>query len=422
MTLIWLLAVLGAATLLVWLRGLVAPVARDRRPAHVEGTLPSSSDDVLDVLAAYLNVPVSTDNAVTPLRNGDRIFPAMLEAIGAARTHVHLLTFIYWDGDIGRRFAAALAGAARRGVDVRVLLDAYGSRKLPRSFVDRLQADGVHVAWFHPLGVFDARRVTNRTHRKVLVADGTVGFTGGVGIADPWRGDAQGEDEWRDDHFLVRGPVVRALQSAFLEDWLSATGEVLTGAGLLPAHAPAGSARAVALATSPRARWSPIAFCYWWLLRTARSQVDIATPYFVPDEELMEALLAAAHRGVRIRLLLPGSHNDSALVRWASFPFYPRLLAGGIALYEFEPTMMHSKTMTCDGQLAVIGSANFDNRSLMLNDEIALVAEDADLVAALTTSFDADLERSRRIEGAAARLPVVRRAVGRVLLVLRSLL
>lgn len=421
MILIYLLASIGLLWVLTKLYRALVPAPDDRPPAALEGSPFRSTSDVLTVLGSHLNAPVCEGNRVVLLENGDEIFPSMLEAISSARSSVHLLTYIYWTGAIAERFASALAEASARGVTVRLLLDAYGARLMRDPLIERLEGAGVEIAWFHPLLSFDLQRLNNRTHRKVLVVDGRVAFTGGVGIAEEWTGHAQDAEHWRDDHFRLEGPVVAALQGAFAEEWLSATGHALMGAELYPPPVPVGEARCLPLLTSPRARWSPVAYCYWWALRTAREQVDIATPYFVPDEDLLQTILETARRGVRVRLLLPNDHNDSIAVRWASRACYPDLIENGVELYEFIPTMMHTKTLCSDGRWCFLGSANFDNRSFALNDEVTVMVDDPGLAADLTRSFEADLTRSQRIHASTYRsIGWTQRALSHAALLLRA--
>lgn len=372
-----------------------APEPADKLPSVVTAT--AEDFDLPATLAAHLGVSVTEGNQVTLLLNGNEIFPPMLAAIEAAEESVNFLTYVYWTGEIANDFAEALATAATRGVEVRVLLDAYGAHKVGSELIDAMEAAGCTIAWYHPFNAYNVRRINNRTHRKVLVVDGSIAFTGGVGIASEWMGDAEGPDEWRDNHFAVLGPIVTYLQGAFSENWLEATGEVLGGARFFPPSEAVGPTRAIPLLASPRRDMSPIAFSYWIAMHHAVERVDIATPYFVPDESLLDAMAATARRGVRVRLMVPGPYNDSNLVRWASLSRYPALLEAGVEIYEFQPTMLHTKSLMVDDRWSVIGSANFDNRSFELNDEIQVFVEDATLNRQLTHSFEQDLARSERV-------------------------
>lgn len=397
--LLYSLAVLGGLVAAWLLYAWAVPEPADLLPEELLISLEETGPEgVLEATAAALGAPVLHGNRIEPYENGVEIFPPMLEAIRGAERTVHFLTYVYWTGDVARAFADALSDAARRGVTVRVLLDAYGASEMADRWEEQLRGAGAEVAWFHPLSWYHLRRLNNRTHRKVLVVDGRIGFTGGVGIAEEWEGDARGPSEWRDDHFRVEGPAVRALQGAFVDNWRDATGQVLADEALYPDLPRQGEATVVPLITSPRGDVSPIALLYWIALNVARTRVDIVTPYFLPDDAVVEAMVDAAERGVSVRLLVPGERNDSRLVRAASLLRYEALLEGGVQLYEFQPTMLHVKAILVDDAWAVIGSANFDNRSFELNDEIVLLVADTTLVRRLEQGLRRDLERSIAVE------------------------
>jgi cardiolipin synthase len=321
----------------------------------------------------------------------------MLKAIEDAQHSIDFVTFVYWRGDIARRFADALAAQAADGVRVRVLLDALGSKKMRDVLVERMQQSGVEVRRFRPLSWWRWWRNDKRTHRKVLVCDDHVAFTGGVGIADEWTGDAEDADHWRDDHFRLDGPVVRYLQGSFAENWRQATGEVLTGDDVFPDIEPAGEARMSVINTGPVGATSEIGFSYWLMFHGARERINVATPYFVPDPDLELGLEAAARRGLDVRLLVPNDYQDSRLVRYAGQTWYRALLEAGVRVYEYQPTMMHVKAVSVDREWAIVGSANFDSRSFEINFEIAVAVFDAPFVATLDASFEEDLRRAREI-------------------------
>lgn len=382
----------------------VVPEPADQLPERYVAD-ESADFGLLETFALQINAPITTGNRVTVLENGDEIFPAMLGAIRSARRSVDLLTYVYWSGAIALEFADALAEADERDVEVRVLLDAYGAAKMPEEVKARLQDSGVTVAWFHPIRWYNLNRLNHRTHRKVMVVDDSVAFTGGVGIAQEWTGDARSPDEWRDDHFLVEGTIVRHLAGAFAENWRDATGEVLAegvsfarGAATGMDSDSTGTARIVPVVTAPRGDMSPIALLYWMALARARESVDIVTPYFVPDGAVLDALSAAARRGVRVRLLIPGPHNDSWLVKVSSQTRLGGLLDAGVDVYAYQPTMLHQKTVVVDGRWSVIGSPNFDNRSFELNDEIALLVDHEPLAEALGAGLERDIGRSLRVD------------------------
>ena len=417
------LAFLGAAAVGRATYARVVPDRGAHSPRWLTTPDHAAGDELLDCLAAHLDAAVLEGNRIELLENGVEIFPAMLEAIEQAEESVNFLTYVYWTGDIAKRVAGALTRAARRGVRVRVLLDAYGAQKMNRRLVQFMEEAGVSVAWFHPLRWYRLRQVNNRTHRKVLVVDGRVGFTGGVGIAEEWEGDARDPSEWRDDHFRIDGPVVRHLQGAFAEDWREATGEVLLGRSNFRPIRPVGPARVMPLVTSPGGRPSPVSFLYWLALQVASERVDISTPYFLPDDDLIESMGPAVERGVRVRLLVPSGHNDAAALRLASLARYRALLDAGVELYEYERTMLHTKTVSIDGRWSIIGSANFDKRSFELNNEVLLVVDDGSFARCLDESFEGDLAQSRRIALDDVReRPLPQRTASRLALLLRPYL
>jgi cardiolipin synthase A/B len=395
--LLYPLAGFGAAALLYMVYALVSAEPTDVLPRELSGDVVPQNFDLGTTLAANIDAPLVDGNRVELLENGVEIFPPMLEAIRGARQSVNLLTYVYWQGDIARRFAREMAAACRRGVEGRVLLDAIGAAKMDEALIEEMRVAGCQVAHFHPPRWNELRRMNRRTHRKVLVVDGKKGFTGGVGIAEEWTGNAGDEGHWRDDHFLVEGPVVRYLQGAFGENWRQATGEVLAEERFYPAIEPAGAARVVPVLGEPGGTVSDIAFVYWLSLRRARESVWIATPYYAPDPDLQEAIEATARRGVEVVLIVPNELNDSRLVRWASRTHYRSLLDAGVRIFEYEPTMFHVKAVTVDDDWAIIGSANFDNRSFELNYEVTVAVEDPALVGSLQESMRADLRESREV-------------------------
>ena len=391
------LAILGALSVAWAIYSWVGSEAIDIPPERLSTAEMEPLSDVSVTLAANLDAPLLAGNNATLLINGSQIFPAMLSSIRHSTNSVNLLSYVFWEGDISVAFANELSAAAKRGVEVRVLLDAYGARRMNSVLIQQMKGAGCKFALYRPLRWHNLRRYNNRTHRKVLVVDGRTGFTGGVGIASEWTGDAQDPAHWRDDHFLLEGPVVRYLQGSFAENWRQATGVVLAGESLFPALPLAGDARMVPLNAAPNGSISDIAFAYWLLFHAAREEVRIATPYFVPDPDLELGIADAARRGVKVTLLVPGPHQDSAIVRYASRAYYRRLLEAGVRIFEYQPTMMHTKTVTVDNQWAFIGSSNFDSRSFELNYEIAVAVYDASLVDALQASYENDLKVAREI-------------------------
>jgi cardiolipin synthase len=332
------------------------------------------------------------------LRNGDEIFPAMLAAIRSGKTSINFETYIYWSGAIGQEFADALAERSRHGVKVHVLLDWVGSAKVEKSLVDKMQAAGVEIRKFHPPHWSHLGRMNNRTHRKLLVVDGRVAFTGGVGIAPQWTGNAQDPEHWRDTHLQVEGPVVAQMQSVFLDNWIKVTGDVLHGPDYFPALQPTGTARAQMFSSSPAGGSESMQLMYLLAITAASRTIDLSAAYFVPDELSIHALLDAMRRGVKLRIVVPGKNMDSETVRRASRGKWGPLLLAGAVIAEYQPTMYHCKVMIVDGLLVSVGSTNFDNRSFRLNDEATLNIIDADFGKAQTVIFEADLAESRVVD------------------------
>ncbi len=349
-------------------------------------------------LEGVIGVPATEGNRVDVLRNGDAIFPAMLEAIGAARHTIDFLTFVYWEGEIGRTFAAALGERARADVRVRVLLDAFGARTMDRGLIDEMEHAGVQVRWFRPLRRLRPGQVNHRTHRKVIITDEAVGFTGGVGIADEWKGDARNEHEWRDTHFRIQGPAVDGLRAAFLDNWAETDPELFSDIDRFPDQPAAGDALIQCVRGASETGWSDVATLFRTLLQAAQHRVRITTAYFVPDDELCDRICAAAARGVEVEIMLPGPHADKRFVQIAGEAAYDRLLDVGVTMWSYQPTMLHAKVMTVDGLIANIGSANLNGRSVAWDEEINAVVLDQGLVAVLDEHFDEDRERSVRIE------------------------
>lgn len=345
-----------------------------------------------------MGVPATEGNSVEVLRNGNEIFPAMLAGIAGAQRTVDLLTFVYWRGKIGARFAEALSERARAGVRVRLLLDAWGARPIGRSLLAQMDAAGVQIHWFRRFARMQAHKANHRTHRKVLVVDEQLGFTGGAGIADEWNGDARNKREWRDTHFCVRGPAVDGLRAAFLNNWVE-TGDTLfdVAVDLFPDQPQPGSAVVQSVRGASEAGWSDISTLFLALLELAQERVRITTAYFVLDTRLHERLCSTAERGVRVEILLPGPHADKRFVQLAGESSYAGLLERGIRIWNFRPSMLHAKIMTVDGVAASFGSANFNARSTKLDEEINMVALDPDLVRVLDAQFEEDLERSEAI-------------------------
>jgi len=348
-------------------------------------------------LGVLLGPPFLQGNAPRALLNGDEIFPPMLAAIRAAKVSISFETYIYWSGDIGREFAAALAERARQGVKVHLLLDWVGSAKMDDSLVAVMTQAGVQVKRFHPPHWSHLGRLNNRTHRKLLIVDGRLGFTGGVGVAPQWTGRAQDPAHWRDTHFEVSGPVVAQMQSVFIDNWIKVTGEVLHGPDYFPALAPMGPAAAQMFSSSPSGGSESMQLMYLLAVTAVSRSIDLSAAYFVPDPLTLQALVGALKRGVRLRIIVPGEHIDSDAVRSASRATWGPLLSAGATIAEYGPTMYHCKLMIVDGLLTSVGSTNFDNRSFRLNDEATLNIIDKGFASAQTVAFEADLGLAHRV-------------------------
>ena len=346
-------------------------------------------------LEGLLGITATDGNRIDILRNGDEIFPAMLDAIRRSTSTIDFLTFVYWVGEIGEEWAHALADRAKAGVRVRVLLDALGAYDMQEELIGMMKDAGVAVERFRPVDKLRFWESDHRTHRKVLICDEDVAFTGGVGIADEWRGAARDPSEWRDTHFMVRGPAVDGLRAAFVQNWAE-SGHPLFEADVdrFPEQPTDGSVAVQVLRGSAGAGWSDMSSLFRALLKLARDRVSITTAYFVPDEETSGLLCETSGRGVDVQVLVPGPHLDKRFVQLASESPIEPLLDAGVKVWAFPPTMLHAKTMLVDGLVANVGSANFDARSLLRDEEVNMVVFDTEFVAALERDFAADVARS----------------------------
>jgi cardiolipin synthase len=336
-------------------------------------------------------------NSVVELVNGDRIFPAMLEAIRGAKRSITFETYIYWSGKIGEEFAEAFSERARAGVKVHILIDWLGSGRIDGDYLERMERAGAQIERYHPIAWYTIDRLNHRTHRRILVVDGRIGFTGGVGIGDEWLGDAQSPEQWRETHFRLEGPAVAQMQAAFLDNWLKTHAEVLHGDDYFPDLPPAGDMAAQVFKSSSREGSESARMMYLLSIAAARESILISASYFVPDDLTVDTLVEARRRGVQIRIILPGPVMDVEVSRKASRGRWGPLLAAGAEIYEYQPTMYHCKVMIVDGLWISAGSTNFDNRSFRLNDEANLNVLDRDFALALTRSFERDRAQARRI-------------------------
>ena len=374
--------------------GLLLFLAQDPRTLHVRSALGARDADFPEYLASLINAPITRGDSYTVLQNGDAFYTAMLGAIGRARRRIQLETYNYNRGEMGEAFTNALADAGRRGVRVQLVLDAFGASAPPPNLTDRIKASGGHILWFNQVGPWTVESTNTRTHRKLLIVDSDVAFTGGAGIADHWRGHAQDADHWRDTQFQITGPAVRLLEACFYENWLEAGGEGSPELSL-NGPAPADNTRTIVIWSNPTGGVTNVKQLYLYAIAAARQTIDIQSPYFIPDASGLAALREARSRGVRVRILGDGEITDAKSVKHASRHTFQGLLEAGVEIFEYVPTMMHAKIMIVDGVLSVFGSGNFDNRSLELNDEITLAVFSQDLGGQLTKAFDEDLSHSR---------------------------
>jgi len=352
-------------------------------------------------MGVLLGPPLTEGNQVEALLNGDAIFPAMLRDIRAARHTITFETYIYWSETVGKEFSDALAERARAGVKVHVMLDFIGSMKMDLASMDAMTAAGVQLERFHKPVWWKFTKLNNRTHRKVLVVDGKVGFTGGVGIADQWRGTAQDKAHWRDTHFRVEGPVVGQMQAVFADNWTKATGVVLDGPLYFPALAARGGHAAQMFGSSPSGGSESMLLMYLMSITAAQHTIHLSSSYFVPEELTIRALIAAARRGVKVKIITPGENIDSDLVRAASRARWGPLLAAGVEIAEYQPTMYHVKALVVDALMVSVGSTNFDNRSFSLNDEANLNVMDPEFAKEQVKIFDEDWRHARPVTHAA---------------------
>ena len=357
----------------------------------------ASDDQFPRTMSSFSNGSISGGNAVQTLVNGDEIFPSMLAEISAARSTINFETYIYWSGTVGYDFAHALAAKSREGVEVRVLIDWVGSLPFDEELIRVMTTAGVEFVRFRPVHWYTLDRVNNRTHRKLLIVDGRIAFTGGVGIADKWLGDARNVDEWRDTHYHITGPVVAAFQAAFAENWLEATGETLLGDAFYPTLGETGDLQAQLVTSSHPNGSEKMELMFLTAIASARDHIRVGMAYFVPDETALKQLIDARKRGVEIDVIVPNELTDVPIVRKGSRHFWGDLLRAGVRIYEFQPTMYHPKVLIVDDMWTSFGSANFDERSLRLNDEASLNVYGTDFTSTQIDMFEADLQRSREI-------------------------
>jgi cardiolipin synthase len=369
-------------------------------PFKIESLYSVDDPQFVRTMGHLLGPPMVDGNSVQTLRNGDEIFPAMLKDIRAAETSITFESLIYWKGHVGNQFTNALCERAIAGVKVHVLLDAVGIDKIDKKYIERMRKCGCQVEIYNPLRWFDltsTMRLTRRTHRKLLVIDGKVGYTGGVGIADEWSGHAQDPKHWRDNHYRVTGPVVAHLQSAFLDHWVEANGTILHGDTYFPKIENAGELYAQVFKSGPSGGGESMQLMYLISFSAARKNLRLATAYFVPDDLTIDQLVKARQRGVKVQILVPNELTDVPITRHASRAMWGKLYEAGVEIWEYQETMYHTKLMVVDDLWVSVGSCNLDNRGFRLNGEANLNVLNAEFGAEQARIFDEDLKHARQI-------------------------
>lgn len=348
-------------------------------------------------LEQTIGVPFTEGNSVTVLKNGDEIFPSMKEAVSKAQKSISFLTFVYWQGNIAVEFAELFSKKAREGIRVKVLLDSYGAFPMRQELVDLMIDSGVEVVWFRPLSRWKVWKMDNRTHRKILICDEKTAFTGGVGIAEEWTGDARNKDEWRETHFKIEGPAVEGIKAAFTENWIEAGNELEINRSETSTSQSKGSVKIQTVRTSASVRWSDIVLLYQSLIELAEKRILIQTAYFNPDEKLVELLSKRAKEGIEVKIIFPGKYTDQRATKIMAGHSFERLLEAGVELFYYQKTMMHAKVIMVDDELSCIGSANFNHRSMLKDDEINLVMIDTNIHKELFSHYEEDLKHCERI-------------------------
>ena len=380
--------------------GLVLSGCTLSRPHYITPDVRIGEPAFSRAMEAHTVSPTVGGNRAEILLNGEQIFPAMLSAIRSATATITFANFIYEDGEIAGRMASTLAERCRAGVKVHVLLDAVGSSNMPRRYWTEMEDAGCRVAHYHSLNPFAIKRINHRNHRRILVVDGRIGFTGGTGVGEQWTGDGRQPDHWRQTDVRVEGPIVRSLQAAFAENWRDATGMLLGGDDYFPDLESRGSLAIQSVKSSPASGAAEAYLLFRLAIDGARSSIYLTNPYFVPDDAMADSLVAAARRGVRVSIITAGVAQGvlDRLVRQASRAHFPRASRAGIKFYEYGPALLHAKTMVVDDQWVSIGSANLDNRSFALNNELNLVFLDRGVARRLVDVFNQDLAYARPLE------------------------
>lgn len=362
----------------------------------LDHTFSVSSPEFFGSALALTNPVPQPGNKIELLQNGDQFFPAMLEAIRSAKKTVNFAAYIFKSDGTGRQFRDALCERARAGVEVRLLLDGIGSGwGLDNSDVRLMTDAGCKFAYYHPVQSWRMDRANRRSHRRMLIIDGKVGFTGGAAFSDKWSGHAQDKEHWRDLQARLEGPIVAELQAAFQSHWVKTFGEALTGAGQFPSLPAAGDLKAQIVESHSFSAAAPIPMVQAVAFAAAEKRIWITNPYCTPSDDQVDLLVKAVQRKVDVRLLLPGPYNDQPMTESAGRTAYGRLLEGGVKIFEYQPTMIHAKTMVVDGLFSMFGSSNLDPRSSEINEEIDVVVYDEGFGRLLEETFEKDLAQSR---------------------------
>ena len=356
-----------------------------------------NSDSFVGHAAGVLDLPVHRGGTAVVLQNGDAFFPAMLEAIRGARETVNFEVYIFEPDEIGRQFIDAFKERARAGVQVRLLVDWFGAIKLRKRHREDMKSAGVKVECFRPLSLRNLVRMYRRTHRRAIVVDGTVGFTGGAAVSKKWEGDVRTRHQWRDSMTRVTGQLVTGIQAAFATNWVYCTGEVLAGPRFFPPHRVGPGLCGLSVVSSPSDSAQPIRLLFWMSFTNARRRIWISNSYFIPDVQLRGAVMDRARAGVDVRILVPGDHTDAVPVQLAGRSFYEELLAAGVRIFEFQAAMMHAKTVVVDDNWSIVGSANMDERSMEINEENVIGIADEGFARAVAAGVEHDLTRAKEI-------------------------
>jgi len=401
----------------------VARAGGPQHPAYVIPILKMDAPAFVSAMEAYTSSPIVGANRVDVLLNGDEIFPAILAAIRSARHSITYAQYFFQDGPVARDVVAALAERCRAGIPVHILLDGVGTMRMPGASREELQHASCRVKTYRPLGRLSVVRANHRNHRRILVVDGRVGFTGGSGVSEKWMGNGRVPDHWRDTDARIEGPAVEFLQAAFVTSWVEVTGEMLGGEAYFASSATsAGTVRAQVVRSSPEEGGDAMYRLFLLASASAQRSILLTNPYFLPDQALTAMLTQAVARGVRVKVLVPGV-VDHELVRWASRAEFGRMLQAGIEIYEYRAALLHAKTMVVDGLWATVGSTNLDNRSFALNAELNLAVYDATVAHRLEQAFEDDLRHATAVHyDAWARRPVKDRVLEVLTLPVRNLM